>query len=1080
MRQLVDSPVKVQALDAVVVDSMQTRILELVASDLNPSVRMKACHVIGSIAASYEGANVQVAQAWPQLLPATLQLAGTKTDAKVCETGLLLLAKLGEYSTQMITAAKSEVLPVLSNAFQLSGGLSMDGKVYLTQATINLLLCLDAEQLAQCESVMEPLLSTLSELLQSGDELSAQDSMKSLIDLVCDEGVCKFMPQGMVHLSEAMLTVASTANFESSTRQLALEALTSLVDITPGSVRKRTDFVMRMVKSIILMLAEEGDCDDDFDFDIFTEYVESERDKESMFGSATDALNRMCCKLGGRVVLPTVFGTSPGLIADQTNWRNRRAGVVAISSSCTGAKKMLKPQLGKLFQMVLPLIQNDADQRVRYFATMAVGQMLTDFEGTVQETLHADVVPVMGTALYENSGNCNHVRATVAYVLTTFAAAELCPSTAILPYLQPLLEGLFSVLNAPNVHFSVQEQTIDAIAKVAVVAGENFGDFYDGFMPAAKAIISQATSPEVQELRGKTMECVALIGEAVGRVRFFEDAKQVLELMLTAQTNSNEFPGFEHIMSASTRICRAIGDGFLPYLQYVIPGLLAKVSSETGASIVDVVGDEDKCDTDDADSGMSSVVLDVKGMGKKRITLNTNDVLEKEIAIRALYEYFDVLEQHMGPYAEEVAVATCPLIVYKYSPQIRDVAALLAPKIVNALGGAHGNAQNVINSTGYMIPNLLVQLQKETNMDVLCSTSEAVKETMRLLCESGGKDENGKFHPAKYLLPMAMSSKVTEVVCDAANKSAIRRNEAMKDAKEKGFDEEDYENLEEEFESEEELMTNFVDTCGYILKMHKSDFLPLFDAYPAPVFIPLLQPHNPTTLRHNAMCIFIDVIEHCGTGAHKYLDMMLPAAMQYATDSESYMRQAAVYGLRIASEQAQTQFSQYVMPVLGILATLVQAEDSHNADNACATENAVAAIGTICKFHGDAIHVLHQMLPLWMANLPLQEDEECAQMTATHLCEFLQTRTHMLLGAQFEHASIAVSAMTQILVGCNGGGEDSIELATPQTKQNMQSLLAQMATSLPSDAKNAAWQALNGAQKHVLQSVLPHGVQFMA
>ena len=86
----------------------------------------------------------------------------------------------------------------------------------------------------------------------------------------------------------------------------------------------------------------------------------------------------------------------------------------------------------------------------------------------------------------------------------------------------------------------------------------------------------------------------------------------------------------------------------------------------------------------------------------------------------------------------------------------------------------------------------------------------------------------------------------------------------------------------------------------------------------------------------------------------------------------------------------------------------------------------------------------------------------------------------MLLGAQFEHASIAVSAMTQILVGCNGGGEDSIELATPQTKQNMQSLLAQMATSLPSDAKNAAWQALNGAQKHVLQSVLPHGVQFMA
>ena len=164
--------------------------------------------------------------------------------------------------------------------------------------------------------------------------------------------------------------------------------------------------------------------------------------------------------------------------------------------------------------------------------------------------------------------------------------------------------------------------------------------------------------------------------------------------------------------------CRAIGDGFLPYLQYVIPGLLAKVSSETGASIVDVVGDEQQCDTDDADSGMSSVVLDVKGMGKKRITLNTNDVLEKEIAIRALYEYFDVLEQHMD-HAEEVAVATCPLIIVQIFPTNPGRGRIAGSKIVNALGGAHGNAQNVINSTGYMIPNLMVQLQ-ETNMDVLC------------------------------------------------------------------------------------------------------------------------------------------------------------------------------------------------------------------------------------------------------------------------------------------------------------------------------------------------------------------------
>ena len=168
--------------------------------------------------------------------------------------------------------------------------------------------------------------------------------------------------------------------------------------------------------------------------------------------------------------------------------------VVAISSSCTGAKKVLKPS----WKAIPNGSASDPKRCGPACSIFRHWPSNSDFEG-VQETLHADIVPVMGT-LYENSGNCNHVRATVAYVLTTFASAEIALK-AILPYLQPLLEGLFSVLYAECAFQCAG--TNPSIAKVAVVAGENFGDFYDGFMPAAKTIISQATSPEVQELRGK-------------------------------------------------------------------------------------------------------------------------------------------------------------------------------------------------------------------------------------------------------------------------------------------------------------------------------------------------------------------------------------------------------------------------------------------------------------------------------------------------------------------------------------------------------------------------------------------------
>ena len=38
---------------------------------------------------------------------------------------------------------------------------------------------------------------------------------------------------------------------------------------------------------------------------------------------------------------------------------------------------------------------------------------------------------------------------------------------------------------------------------------------------------------------------------------------------------------------------------------------------------------------EDSKNGISSTVLQIKGMENKRITLNTNDVFEKEVAIRA-------------------------------------------------------------------------------------------------------------------------------------------------------------------------------------------------------------------------------------------------------------------------------------------------------------------------------------------------------------------------------------------------------------------------------------------------------------
>ena len=63
----------------------------------------------------------------------------------------------------------------------------------------------------------------------------------------------------------------------------------------------------------------------------------------------------------------------------------------------------------------------------------------------------------------------------------------------------------------------VLEQVVTSIASVADTAEEKFVPYYDLFMPSLKHIVENAVQKELRLLRGKTIECVSLIGLAVGK-----------------------------------------------------------------------------------------------------------------------------------------------------------------------------------------------------------------------------------------------------------------------------------------------------------------------------------------------------------------------------------------------------------------------------------------------------------------------------------------------------------------------------------------------------------------------------------
>ena len=62
-------------------------------------------------------------------------------------------------------------------------------------------------------------------------------------------------------------------------------------------------------------------------------------------------------------------------------------------------------------------------------------------------------------------------------------------------------------------------------------------------MPLLRQILTHANDKSHQMLRAKALECISLVGMAIGKERFREDAHQVLQYMQTLQVDPLPPPG---------------------------------------------------------------------------------------------------------------------------------------------------------------------------------------------------------------------------------------------------------------------------------------------------------------------------------------------------------------------------------------------------------------------------------------------------------------------------------------------------------------------------------------------------------
>jgi len=1002
-------------------DGVKSELLKSLTEEGTKSITRKVCDIVCELAA-----GILEEGKWPELLPFLFQCVTNGTPT-LKESALNIFAQLAEYIGEALVPHLAMLHGILRQSLA-------DANRPIQLAALRACCCFvesleNPSDRAKFQDLLPAMLATLGGALSGGDEDDAQEALGLFVELAGSDP--RFVKKHLSQVVDAMMTITEHNDLEDGTRVLATEFLVTLTearDRAPGMMRKLPNFVPRLFTALCTFLL---DVEDDPEWHT----CEKEEDGDSGLGEryevGQECLDRIAIALGANSVLPCAAQLIPQLLADQSDWRKRHAGLVALAQIAEGCSKgMLKDVAGAVGPCLQACV-SDPHPRVRWAAVNAIGQLCTDLGPRLQEKAHAQILPALLSAMEDKS---HRVQAHASAAMVNFS--EGCPPEHMALYLDGLMNKLMSMLQGG--HKMVQEGALTALASVADNAQTAFAKYYSVVLPFLKQILISAEGKEHRMLRAKAVECISLVGMAVGKERFLTDAKEVMDLLMTLQQG-----GFEaddattsYMQQAWTRLCKCLGEDFIPYLTVVMPSLLKSAGLKPDVQITDV--DDGPGDDDEDDE------VEVISVGDKRIAIRTSVLEEKATACNMLCCYVDELKEGFFPYIQPTVETMVPLLDFYFHEDVRKAAVASLPDILRAGKAAQTTGKTTDPNyfkalVDYVVPPLVAALSKEPETEIQAAMLESLADCAGVAGE---------------LISQHITAMIEQFQKTLSN-SLERRAERNKRANDEDFDAEEHEALQDEQAAEDEVFDQFAECVGSLLRSLNAPVLPLIEPLLAQYVAPMLSPDRSPEERRIAVCVFDDVFEHASAGGAslRYLDGFVGPCFAGCDDPDCDVRQASVYGVGVMAAAVGTHFANHVPRALQALAKVIQAPDARSEENLNATENAVSALGKLCEFQRNAIPGAEQVVPQWLSCLPLTEDCVEARVVHAQLVRMLEGGDPHLMGQNNEHLGKVVKVFAVAMPTANLS--EKLQLCTPETCSKMKALLAQMQSGMAEQLGNA-------------------------
>eukprot|EP00891_Asterochloris_glomerata_P002388 jgi/Astpho2/2388/Aster-05646 len=989
---------------------LKAEILNSLKEEALVPVQRKVCDTVSDLASSL----MTEQSGWNELLPFMMTCIQSQ-NARLMEMALLVFANLGDVVSQL-----AAYLPTLHDVFkhtlQHQAG---DVRVAALKAATTFIRDLESSSdRNKLQDLVPEMLQTMVSALEGKDENAAQEALEMFISIA--ESYPRFLRRQLEQVLALMLRIARTTELEESTRSLAAEFVVTLCEArekASGMMRKLPQHLQDLFQCLVQFLLDVEDCPEWHSGE--SEATENEGEGD-LFEIGQECLDRVALALGGNTVFPLAAQLLPGLM-QSSNWRERHAALICLAQIAEGCTKTMLKSLGDLTRLCMAGLQ-DPHAKVRWAACQALGQMCTDLGPNIQEEQHQNILPGL-MAVMDDFGE-PRVQAHASAAIVNFT--EGCESDLLPNYLDQLIQKLLQL--AGKGAKTVKEGALTALASVADASKNYFINYYDHVMPLLRGILSSGVSREEALLRAKALECISLVGMAVGKERFREDAHRVMELIRQLQSVNlaADDPTNSYMLSAGARICKCLGQEFLPYLSIVMPPLLHSAQLKPD---VEVKGSSEDSDEEEDDDEHETLYL-----GEKRIRIRTSVLEEKATACNMLCCYADELKEGFFPYVEEVTGLMVSLLTFYFHEDVRDAAVQALPELLTCAkaaadkGMANASPQYVKQMLDYIWDKLMEAMQREPDHSVLHSMLNTIEQIVKLL--------------APDLMSLQQIQQAFDRWKVVLSDSSKRRRERAERQQQEDWDQEEEEAVQLENEEEEELITAVADGLTSVLEAYLDTALPLLEGLMQEIGV-LVRPEASVEEKRIGVCIMDDVLEYSAEGSAKFGGSICPLLLENSKAQDCGLRQCAVYGLGMLAQHRQHIFQPIAAEAVQCMVTMIQSPDGRSEPNAAATENAVAALGRVLAYSAGTLPDQGaQLAELWLHALPLTEDKQEAEGQHALLVEFLDRSDVRILGPGNKNLGKLVEVMVLVLAGSN-------DLSTHDTRQRMALLLKQMQVSVP-------------------------------